>query len=137
MKLPEPFDPRHTFVHLGLGGSARILPDFSWSAEYLTTYAAGTAGDGAEGRLVAVTPHEANWTGWERHPAGEELVVVLTGRVRIIHDLPDGPRPVVVRALEAIVNPRGTWHTADVLDPGVALYVTPGLGTEHRPREPN
>jgi hypothetical protein len=35
---------------------------------------------------------------------------------------------------EAAVNPRGAWHTADVIESGRVLFVTPGLGTEHRPR---
>ena len=26
------------------------------------------------------------------------------------------------------------WHTADVHEPGSALFITPGRGTEHRPR---
>ena len=33
-----------------------------------------------------------------------------------------------------LINPRGVWHTADVHEPGEGLFVTPGLGTEHRPR---
>ncbi|QNI69470.1 hypothetical protein CyaNS01_00310 [Cyanobium sp. NS01] len=32
------------------------------------------------------------------------------------------------------VNPPGTWHTADVEHEATALFITPGLGTTHRPR---
>ena len=35
---------------------------------------------------------------------------------------------------QAVVNPKGVWHTADVQEPGRVLYIKPGLGTEHRPR---
>jgi hypothetical protein len=28
------------------------------------------------------------------------------------------------------------WHTADVHAPADALFITPGLGTEHEPRRP-
>ena len=35
---------------------------------------------------------------------------------------------------DVIVNPAGVWHTADVHEPGAILTVTPGRGTENRPR---
>ena len=35
---------------------------------------------------------------------------------------------------QAIVNPPGVWHTADVDGEATALFVTAGLGTEIRPR---
>jgi hypothetical protein len=38
---------------------------------------------------------------------------------------------------QAITNPAGVWHTCDVHEPGRALYITPGRGTEHRPRTRN
>ena len=34
----------------------------------------------------------------------------------------------------ASINPPGVWHTADVHEPGEALFITPGRGTEHEPR---
>ena len=35
---------------------------------------------------------------------------------------------------EYVVNPPGAWHTADVVEPGSGLFITPGRGTTHRPR---
>ena len=35
---------------------------------------------------------------------------------------------------EAVINPRGVWHTADVEDPATVLFITAGAGTENRPR---
>jgi quercetin dioxygenase-like cupin family protein len=32
------------------------------------------------------------------------------------------------------INPRGAWHTADADAPVVALFITAGKGTTHRPR---
>ena len=33
------------------------------------------------------------------------------------------------------VNPPGVWHTADLVDgPATALFITAGMGTQHRPR---
>ena len=46
----EAFDLFRTFVHLGLGARAIPLPDFEWSAGYLTRYEDEHAADGDEGR---------------------------------------------------------------------------------------
>ena len=127
------FDLAHTFVHLGRDAAATPLPDFAWSPEYLDAYAARFATDGDEGRLVCVLPQEATWDTWERHPAGDEVVVLLSGRVDVIQEVEGTQRVVELRAGEAMVNPRNVWHTTLVHEPGEALFITPGTGTEHRP----
>jgi len=35
---------------------------------------------------------------------------------------------------EAVINPPGVWHTAEVTGPGPVLFITSGKGTEDRPR---
>jgi mannose-6-phosphate isomerase-like protein (cupin superfamily) len=134
MPTPARFDLSKTFVHLGLGATATELPDFAWTQEYLEGYEQTTAGDGDEGRLVTLSPQEHTWTTWERHPAGEELVVQLSGRVILIQDLPDGENRLELGPGQAAINPKGVWHTADVLEAGDALFITPGRGTAHRAR---
>jgi len=32
------------------------------------------------------------------------------------------------------INPRGVWHMADVAGHATTLFITAGVGTEHRPR---
>ena len=71
---------------------------------------------------------------WERHPAGDEVVVQLGGRVVVIQDAAGGEQRLELGPGEALINPKGVWHTADVLEPGDSLFITPGRGTEHRPR---
>jgi hypothetical protein len=39
-----------------------------------------------------------------------------------------------VACVTPVVDPPGVWHTADVQEPGTALFVTPGHGTELEPR---
>ncbi len=131
---PESFDLASTFVHLGLGSVAVELPDFEWSAECLDRYDKSVEADGEEGRLVCITPHTDDWTSWERHPSGDEVVVVLSGRVEVIQELSDRENRVELGPGQAVINPRGVWHTADVREPGLGLFITPGLGTHHRPR---
>jgi mannose-6-phosphate isomerase-like protein (cupin superfamily) len=128
------FDLTSTHIHLGLGARAVPLPDFQWSPEYLAAYGEKFASDGDEGRLVMLGHHAESWTSWERHPAGEEVVVLLSGRVDLWQDLPEGERRVELHPGQAVINPPGVWHTADVIEPGDGLFITPGRGTEHRPR---
>ena len=35
---------------------------------------------------------------------------------------------------EYTIYPRGVWHTADAEEPVVALFITAGKDTTHRPR---
>jgi mannose-6-phosphate isomerase-like protein (cupin superfamily) len=128
------FDLSSTHIHLGLGARATPIPDFQWTPEFLAQYGADFASDGDEGRIVCLFEQNATWDSWERHPAGEEVVVLLSGRVDLIQDLDGEHRRIELRPGEAIVNPAGVWHTADVIEPGQGLFITPGRGTEHRPR---
>lgn len=128
------FDLSRTFVHLGLGARAVPIPEFEWTPEFLESFVDRFASDGDEGRLVCIVPQDETWRSWERHPAGEELVVLLSGRVDLIQDV-DGEHVVVeMRPGQAVVNPRNVWHTSTVHEPGEALFITPGRGTEHRSR---
>ena len=132
--MGEAFDLDSTVVHLGSGASAVPFGDADWSPEWLARYEQSFAADGDDSRMVCVFPQSASWTTWERHPAGEELVVLLDGRIDVIQDVDGVRRTIALRAGEAMINPRGVWHTADVHEPGKGLFVTPGRGTEHRPR---
>ena len=122
-------------VHLGLGATAEVQPLFTggmaWYEDYVTRYAA----DGAEGRLVAMHSFSESWTSWEMHPVGAELVVCTAGAMTLHQEWPDGRTAIVtIRAGEYAINPPGVWHTADLEAPATALFVTAGLGTQHRPR---
>ena len=135
MSVDEPgaFDLARTFVHLGQGSTATPLPDFEWSADHVEAYGSRFAADGKEGRLVCVIMQDATWDGWERHPAGEEVVFLISGRVDVVQELDGADHIVELRPGEAMVNPANVWHTARVHQPGLALFITPGVGTEHRP----
>ncbi len=128
------FDLSTTHVHLGLGARATPLPGFEWSSEYLDAYTERFADDGDDGRLVTMGRNGESWTVWERHPAGEEVVVLLSGRVDLIQRLGGDERRIPLEPGQAVINPTGVWHTADVHEPGDALFITPGRGTEHEPR---
>jgi len=120
-------------IHLGLGARAVPQPEFT-GMDWYAAYAERTAADGNEGRLVSLHRFSESWTSWERHPVGDEAVICTAGEITLIQEMPDGPRQTTLRAGDYAINPRGVWHTADVTSPATALFITAGMGTEHRPR---
>jgi uncharacterized cupin superfamily protein len=102
--------------------------------EWYMAYGTRHGEDGAEGRLVAIHTFSAPWGTWEMHPEGEELVVCLAGELVLHQEIDGRVQTITLRPYEAIVNPRGVWHTADVSSEATALFITAGIGTENRPR---
>ena len=131
---PAAVDLLTTPVHLGLGSRALPIEGFAWEPEELESYSAAVESDGAEGRMVMIFDGEGSWTSWERHPAGDELVVCLAGRITMIRETDGETDSVELRPGVAMINPAGVWHTADVDGQARILTITPGVGTEHRPR---
>ena len=124
------FDPLATFVHLPDGPGAALVdvtPDF-WQK-------LGQRTDLQGGRLVSAYRFTEDWTSWERHPAGDELVFVLSGALELVLDEDGRERTLPLRSGSGAVIPRGMWHTARVREASEALFVTRGAGTEHRPLE--
>lgn len=123
------FDPLTTFVQLSDGPEAFQLPV---TADFWQTL---TQRDDLQGgRLVSAYRFTEDWTSWERHPAGDELVIQFSGAMDFELEHANGERYVVpLRGRAAVVVPRGEWHTARVLEPTEAIFVTRGNGTEHRP----
>ncbi len=124
-----------TPVHLGLGATAQVQPDFT-GLEWYEAYGERTASDGAEGRLVSLYTFTESWDSWEVHPDGEEIVVCMDGQMIVHQQLADGStNSVTLGRGDYVINPRGAWHTADVTgESATALFITSGQGTEHRPR---
>jgi mannose-6-phosphate isomerase-like protein (cupin superfamily) len=122
------FDLGSTYVCLapaGAGETLDVTPDF-WET-------IDSREDLGEGRLVAVFSCGADWRQWERHPHGEELLVLLSGRVTMIYEVAGEERSVTLEPERAWLVPRGAWHRAVVHTPGKLLAITYGRETEHRP----
>jgi quercetin dioxygenase-like cupin family protein len=128
------FDLTQFPVHLGSGARIVTLPEFDGTMEWYQRYAASTTEDGMEGRLVTMHSFRESWTTWEVHPHGDELVLCVAGSARLTQEIDGEPQTVEIRAGEAVINPPGVWHTADVDDSCTCLFITAGAGTEHRPR---
>jgi uncharacterized cupin superfamily protein len=128
------FDLSTTYVHLGLGSKMAELADFSWSADHLRQYVRSFAADGGEGRLVGIIHVGRTWDHWECHRGGDELVVQLSGSCDVIQELDGELHTITLTPGQAMINPRGVWHTSDVHEPGESLFIAGGRRTVYRPR---
>jgi mannose-6-phosphate isomerase-like protein (cupin superfamily) len=117
-----------SYVNLRPDDSATVLkigPRF-WANVHMRT-------DLNDGRLVGATRQTKDWPFWERHPAGEEILILLSGELRMVLQTRRGMQRVPLKAGQTLMVPRGLWHRAVVKKPGVLIFITPGGGTEHRP----
>ena len=69
----------------------------------------------------------------ERHPDGDELLYVISGRMSVFLEEDGREREVEIGPGQAFVVPRGVWHRAVPKEPTQLLHITPGPGAEHRP----
>jgi oxalate decarboxylase/phosphoglucose isomerase-like protein (cupin superfamily) len=86
------------------------------------------------GRLVTLfhLQSTADWIHWEMHPAGDELVYLLSGSIDLILQEENYERIIELRSRAASIIPRGVWHRAIVHTPGEVLFITRGEGTQLR-----
>ena len=83
--------------------------------------------------LISMHEFDADWPTWEKHPAGDEVVLLLSGRATLVLRTRDGDQTVeLVDPGTYVVVPRGTWHTARISSPTRMMFVTPGEDTENR-----
>lgn len=137
MTEPAPSLETHP-IHLGLGATAEVLPEFPQderAMQWYADYGARHAADGYEGRLVSQYTFTESWGAWEMHPNGAEVVICTHGRMTLHQEMADGATATVtLEAGQYAINPPGAWHTADIEGEATAVFVTSGIGTEHRPR---
>ena len=137
MDTDSPFDLMSTYVFLEDGGRAPAIEvtDAFWRDLMSGSPASPGAvlmANGA-GWLTAIYRMERDTPTWEMHPAGDELLVLLSGAIDIVLEGAEGNRIVELRAGTSCLVPRGTWHKQVVRTPGQELAVTYGKGTKHRP----
>lgn len=101
-----------------------------WYADYTARHAA----DGREGRLVSMHRFTESWDVWEMHPHGSEVVLCVNGLLTLVQDRDGEMTRTTLQAGEYAINEPGVWHTADVEQEVTAVFITAGIGTEHRSR---
>jgi mannose-6-phosphate isomerase-like protein (cupin superfamily) len=68
---------------------------------------------------------------WERHPTGQEVIVVLSGALHV-YLRGDGNAPAAtLTAGQSFIVPVGRWHRLAVVAPGDLLTITTRAGTDH------
>lgn len=71
---------------------------------------------------------------WERHPAGDELLVLLSGAitVHLCDHAGEEIATIALRAGTCCVVPAGRWHRITVERPGDLLAITARANTTHQ-----
>jgi mannose-6-phosphate isomerase-like protein (cupin superfamily) len=126
--MTQAFSLDGTYIHLRPDESALAM-------EGGAKFWAGIADrrDLDHGRLMGSTGQTADWDHWERHPAGEEILVLLSGELELVLDTDQGEQRASLKSGQTFIVPKGVWHRGIVKRPGQLMFITPGVGTEHRP----
>ena len=115
-----------TYAHLTDDLSATLQPV---TPEFWPALVGHARPDLEEGRLVMVFDCDRDWPTWEMHPAGDEVVVLISGAATFVLRLPTGDqtqdltRPGERRHLDALRHP----GTRDREPRGPAKPRTPSL----------
>lgn len=70
--------------------------------------------------------------GGEIHPDGDEILYVISGRLRVTGDS-EPEAAVELGPGDACIVAKGEWHRVRVLEPTRLVHVTPGPNGDHRP----
>lgn len=122
------FDLMSTYAQLRDDGSALVTEggDAFWSTLDSRPELHG-------GRLLGATAQTKDWPHWEMHPAGDEILILMSGAFALQIERADGGVDTIeMRAGSTCVVPRGQWHRGLAREPGTLVFITPGAGTQHR-----
>ena len=79
--------------------------------------------------------HWAGASEWERHPAGDEIVMVVEGATTMFFLTDEGESAAPIAPGELVVVPQGTWHRFETPEGVKMLSVTP-QPTDHSSTRP-
>ena len=120
-----------TYLHFKDDGRAAAI---AVSESFWEEIATGKHPQLDQGRLMSAFTFSEAWSMWERHPAGEELVMLLSGFATVVFEESGQERIVQLNDPGSyVLVPQNVWHTARTSVPTTMLFLTPGAGTEHRP----
>lgn len=126
----RPLDSASTFAVLGPDQGVSLVDVTPGVFEELNRRFNGFRGH----VLVSQFSFEGDWPVWEKHPAGDEIVCLLAGRVTFELEREGGNETVALSEPGTyVVVPKDTWHTARTSTPTRMLFITPGEGTQNRP----
>lgn len=71
--------------------------------------------------------------GGEMQPDGDEIIYVISGKLRITGDS-EKTEPLTLLPGAACIVKKGEWHNVEVLEKTQLMHVTPGPNGSHRPK---
>lgn len=120
------FDLEQTYLSLdGRGGVATHPVEGFWETV--------NSNPSLKENLVGVYAGGSDWPNWEMHPNGDEVLVLLEGRLTMIFERAGRQTRHEMAAGSTLVVPAGTWHRALVSQPTKLMAITYGSGTQHKP----
>jgi len=72
--------------------------------------------------------------GGERHPDGDELLYLVSGRLDVVLEEDGVENTVELHPGDAFVVPKGIWHRVVMREPSQLIHITPGPGGQWRPK---
>lgn len=75
-------------------------------------------------------------TGWECHPAGDELLYYLEGEAEICLITEGDDIRRMVKKGDVVQIPKGLWHSQRTLSPVRLFFITPAEGMMHAAERP-
>jgi mannose-6-phosphate isomerase-like protein (cupin superfamily) len=83
--------------------------------------------------LISSHAFDSDWSSWEVHPHGDEIVLLISGEVEFVLEAASGEKRVTLKEQgEYLVVRKGVWHTARTRCKSKLLFITPGQGTQHK-----
>ena len=82
--------------------------------------------------LLSEIDYEADWDHWKQHPAGDEIIYLLSGSIDIILDLDKHAKTIELRTNGNLTIPRGVWYTLKIHKPCKLLTISREFNTKTR-----
>ena len=121
MTKPILFNPSTHVIGLSRDLAASIIPE---RPDPPIPFAGVTLGVAT---MAENSPH-----GGEMHPDGDEVLYLISGRVKVVF-LDNDEEDIDVGPGDGLVVPKGAWHRVDIIEPCQIVYLTPGPNNEFRP----
>jgi mannose-6-phosphate isomerase-like protein (cupin superfamily) len=120
MSQSGPFDLSSTYLRLRADTTIEPLPV---DKTFWSRIATGQLGPFHNEYLVVCHEFDTDWSVWEMHPKGDEVVCLLCGSVTFLLERERGTQEIELKESGAyVIVPKGTWHTARTNSPCRMLF---------------